>query len=263
MNLRRAEHPGAVAVERVALHLRADENGTELDRASSPAGRDTRPAARLRGVRVAGRTTRAPRAPARLARRASARRARSTPATSIAPDVIVPVLSRQITSTRASTSIAGSSCTSVRRRARRTTPTANATLVSRTSPSGTIPTTPPTGRDEPVADARRDVVELADEQRDPGRDEHVRDERDDAVDRRAQVAVDERELARLLGQLRRVGVGADLGDPRPRRRRRRRSCPTSSSSPGCFTTGSASPVSSDSSISRFVAVEHLESATTC
>ena len=66
-------------------------------------------------------------------RRLERRRRRST---SIAPDVIVPVLSRQITSTRASTSIAGSSCTSVRRRARRTTPTVNATLVEQDQPLG-------------------------------------------------------------------------------------------------------------------------------
>ena len=66
-----------------------------------------------------------------------------TSATSIVPSVIVPVLSRHTTSTRASTSMAGSSCTSVRRRDSRTTPTANATLVSSTRPSGTMATMPP------------------------------------------------------------------------------------------------------------------------
>ena len=57
---------------------------------------------------------------------------------------MVPVLSAHSTSTRASTSIAGSSCTRHRLLARRTTPTANATLVSSTSPSGTMPTSPAT-----------------------------------------------------------------------------------------------------------------------
>ena len=72
-----------------------------------------------------------------------------TSVTSIAPDVIVPVLSRQITSTRARTSIAGSSWTSVRRFARRSTPTVKATLVSRIRPSGTMATTPPTAETRP------------------------------------------------------------------------------------------------------------------
>ena len=62
----------------------------------------------------------------------------------MSPVVIVPVLSRQITSTRARVSTAGSSWTRVSRRASRTTPTANAIVVISTSPSGTMETTPPT-----------------------------------------------------------------------------------------------------------------------
>ena len=54
--------------------------------------------------------------------------------------VSVPVLSAQTTSTRARPSIAGSSCTRHWRRPSRITPTANAMLVSSTSPSGTIGT---------------------------------------------------------------------------------------------------------------------------
>ncbi len=56
----------------------------------------------------------------------------------------VPVLSTHRVSTRASTSTAGSSWTRQRRRARRIAPTANATLVIRTRPSGIIGTTPAT-----------------------------------------------------------------------------------------------------------------------
>ena len=56
----------------------------------------------------------------------------------------VPVLSRHSTSTRARPSIAASSSISTCCRPNRTTPTANATLVSRTSPSGIMLPTPAT-----------------------------------------------------------------------------------------------------------------------
>ena len=59
----------------------------------------------------------------------------------------VPVLSMQSTSTRASPSTAASSWTSTRSFARRTTATANARLVSSTSPSGTMATVPATAPD--------------------------------------------------------------------------------------------------------------------
>ena len=54
--------------------------------------------------------------------------------------VMVPVLSTQSTSTRASVSIPLSSWIRVCRLASRITPTASATLVSKYSPSGIIPT---------------------------------------------------------------------------------------------------------------------------
>ncbi len=54
--------------------------------------------------------------------------------------VSVPVLSRHTTSTRASASTAGNSCTRVCRRASVSTPTRKARLVNSTRPSGTIPT---------------------------------------------------------------------------------------------------------------------------
>ena len=60
------------------------------------------------------------------------------------PSVSVPVLSMQSTSTRASPSTAGSSWTSTRRFARRTTAAAKAMLMRSTSPSGTIATVPAT-----------------------------------------------------------------------------------------------------------------------
>ncbi|CPU66295.1 Uncharacterised protein [Mycobacteroides abscessus] len=52
----------------------------------------------------------------------------------------VPVLSAHTTSTRASPSMAGSSCTRHRRRPSRTTPIAKATEVRSTRPSGTMGT---------------------------------------------------------------------------------------------------------------------------
>lgn len=58
--------------------------------------------------------------------------------------VRVPVLSTHTTSTRARPSMAASSWTSTRRRPRRTTPTAKATDVSRTRPSGIMLPTPAT-----------------------------------------------------------------------------------------------------------------------
>ena len=60
------------------------------------------------------------------------------------PSVSVPVLSKQTTSTRASPSTAGSSWTSTLRRASVTAATPKATLVSSTSPWGTMPTRPAT-----------------------------------------------------------------------------------------------------------------------
>ncbi len=62
------------------------------------------------------------------------------------PSVRVPVLSRQTMSTRASPSMAGSSCTRHCLRPSRTTPIAKATEVSSTRPSGIIGTMPPTVR---------------------------------------------------------------------------------------------------------------------
>src|SRR6266508_2155697 len=70
--------------------------------------------------------------------------------TARSPAVIVPVLSKQRTSTRARVSTAGSSCTSTCLRPSRTTLTAKVTLVSSTSPSGTIATEPATAPRSPL-----------------------------------------------------------------------------------------------------------------
>ncbi len=56
------------------------------------------------------------------------------------PSVRVPVLSRHTTSTRARPSTAGSCCTRTWRRASVTAAAPKATLVSSTSPCGTMPT---------------------------------------------------------------------------------------------------------------------------
>ena len=68
---------------------------------------------------------------------------------------------------------------------------------------------------------------------------------------------DEREPAGLLGQLGGVGVGADLRSPVNAPPPATTKLPDIAWSPGCLTTGSASPVSSDSSISSPSAVDHL------
>ena len=114
-------------------HLRAEENGTVAVRVQPGSGQPSATAARL----ALGRGSAAPSAPS--ASRTSGPSGR-TSASRIPFSVSVPVLSAQTTSTRASPSIAGSSCTRHCRAPSRTTPTANAMLVSSTSPSGTIGT---------------------------------------------------------------------------------------------------------------------------
>ena len=119
------------------LHLRADEKATDAVRTHASDGVN----AAARAARVAfgwGSSARAAMAPA--ARSSSIPSTHSIAAKRIAPSVRVPVLSRQTTSTRASPSTAGSSCTSTLRRARLSAPTKKAMLVSSTRPSGTIPT---------------------------------------------------------------------------------------------------------------------------
>ena len=95
------------------LHLRADENGT-VAAASHPSGASGKPSriASEGGVRVRVRRRRA-----RRARRGAtpSSPSSSTSSTTRRPSVSVPVLSRHRTSTRASPSTAGSSCTSTRR----------------------------------------------------------------------------------------------------------------------------------------------------
>ena len=67
-----------------------------------------------------------------------------TSSTVSSPVVIVPVLSKHNTSTRANASIASISCTSAFFLARRPTPRIKETLVKSTSPSGIMPRTPAT-----------------------------------------------------------------------------------------------------------------------
>jgi hypothetical protein len=124
-----------------ALHLRADEKGTTAP-ASQPAGAGQAAAMARRVALGAG--SAAASAPSAASTWPSAPGSRITSATARSPAVIVPVLSKHSTSTRARISTAGSSCTSTCRRPSRTTPTANATLTSSTSPSGTMWTVPAT-----------------------------------------------------------------------------------------------------------------------
>ncbi|SCG09319.1 hypothetical protein GA0115255_125222 [Streptomyces sp. Ncost-T6T-2b] len=128
------------------LYLRAEENGiasVTVQAASSPAGYASMMAWRL----ALGRGSEAPNVcSASLTYASSLPFSGRTSVTSMPPSVSVPVLSRQTTSTRARPSMAGSSCTRHCLRPRRTTPMAKATEVRSTRPSGIIGTMPPTVR---------------------------------------------------------------------------------------------------------------------
>ena len=118
-----------------ALHLRAEENGTAESRAHPAGAGNAWPIA----ASVAFWSPSAASAPS-AASTPVASSSRMTRSNVMLPSVRVPVLSKQTTSTRASTSTAGSCCSSTRRRARVTAATPKATLVSSTSPCGTMPT---------------------------------------------------------------------------------------------------------------------------
>ncbi len=93
------------------------------------------------------------------------------------------------------------------RRASVTAATPNATLVSSTSPSGTIPTTPAT---VPRSAASSSVVtQLAPEEQRRRRDQRPRDDAQDEVDAVHQLRAGELEPTRLGGDLARVRVSAD------------------------------------------------------
>ena len=190
----------------------------------------------------------------------SAARAASAPVTSLLAErlesqtrmplsVSVPVLSAHTTSTRASPSIAGSSCTRHWRRPRRTTPTANAIDVSSTRPSGTIGTSAPTIRSTALAPADVGGEQLGVDGQEAGGHQQVGDELQDLVDTAAQFGFHQGELAGLVGELGGVRlpadfggpVGAGAGDDEAARHHRVADAPCA--------IGSASPVSSDSSTS--------------
>ena len=76
----------------------------------------------------------------------------SMPSKTMFPVVIVPVLSMQTTLTRASPSTAGSSCTRTCSRVNFNAALKKASVVRRTKPSGTRPTSPPTAR---IAESRQ------------------------------------------------------------------------------------------------------------
>ena len=124
-----------------ALHFRADENGTDsVDDQPLGAVGNRSPIAVIVAFGCSSAAAIAASASSTLGPPSSV----STATTESLPAVSVPVLSMQSTSTRASPSTAGSSCTSTLRFASRRTATANARLINRTSPSGTIATVPAT-----------------------------------------------------------------------------------------------------------------------
>ena len=124
------------------LHLRAEENGI-CESTAQPSGAGQR-AASARTVAF-GDGSAAAMAPTAASISALVHPAAGSIPVSCMPGAVsVPVLSMQSTSTRASPSMAASSWVSTRLRASRIAPTANATEVSSTSPSGTIAPTPAT-----------------------------------------------------------------------------------------------------------------------
>ena len=135
----------------------------------------------------------------------------------------VPVLSTQTTSTRASTSTAASSCTSAPRRPSRITPTAKATLVSSTSPSGIMAPTPATEPRTPVVnESALRTWEMT--RRIPAGHEGPGADPQDGVRALAQLGAHVREPLGLLGQARRRRRHRRRRSPRTGRDRRPRSC---------------------------------------
>ena len=118
----------------VEAHFRAEENGRVLVTSQPGSGWVSARAARV----ALGDGSAAATAPRASVGSPSSRV--STEAREISPVVMVPVLSRHNTSTRASNSTEASSLHSARRRAKATTPVMNARLVRRTRPSGTMAT---------------------------------------------------------------------------------------------------------------------------
>ncbi|OAH12126.1 hypothetical protein STSP_45870 [Streptomyces jeddahensis] len=230
------------------LYLRAEEKGSDsVQRHSSLSGYASMIACRL----AFGRGSDSPRAPRTLRMYvSSAPSSARTSVTSMPPSVSVPVLSRQTVSTRASPSIAGSSCTRHCFRPRRMTPIAKATEVSSTSPSGTIGTMPPTVRAIASLKPESSVSSaswLMIRPRAVGIIIHVtylrivempvRSSEWTSVKREASSA----SCAAYASRPTLVAVNA----PPPATTK----LPDITGSPGFLTTGSASPVSSDSSIS--------------
>ena len=118
-----------------ALHLRADENGTEAVRRHPPGGGKAWPIAA--SVPFGFPSSASAPSAASAGAWPSSGMSRSK---AMCPSVSVPVLSRHSTSTRARPSTAGSCCTRTRRRASVIAATPKATLVSSTRPCGTMPT---------------------------------------------------------------------------------------------------------------------------
>ncbi len=115
-----------------ALHLRADENGTYA--CTSGAAASGNGSRRQRAVEFASGA--APYQASVPSQPGAAPVSGCEPSNSMSPPVSVPVLSRQITSTRARPSTAGSSFTSTCRPASFAAPTAKAIDVTSTRPSG-------------------------------------------------------------------------------------------------------------------------------
>ena len=157
-------------------------------------------------------------APATSPRARSSRPAQQSPY--IRPSVSVPVLSVQMTSVEPSVSTAVSRLTSARRAAIRRTPTASASVIVGSSPSGTLATSSPIANDERVG------------QRQPGdqgadREEHHTSDDGDGRDQlRGAVDLELQRAELRLDALRQRGDPAELLSPcrwrRPPPARRRR-----------------------------------------
>ena len=175
--------------------------------------------------------------------------------------VSVPVLSRQMTSTEASDSIALSCCASTPRRAMRSAATAKVRLTSRMSPSGTRRHD---GRDRGGDRLARGRVRAPRARsraaRPSGITTPTSDEQQavhDLLERRAGMP----EAARLAGDARRVAVRRRPRSPRRRPCPRRRTRRSAARRPARVADGSDSPVRIDSSSSSPAAATSRPSAT--
>ncbi len=228
-----------------ADHLRAEENGTPPDARQVLSGNAAATADAVALASPARETS-----PSASPTSSSATPSGTTWSNTTSPCVSVPVLSRQTTSTRASPSTAGSSCTRVWRRARLTVASMNARLVSSTRPSGTMPTSaatvPVTASCQPSLSLLRNWLHSRIGPTTTSSTEIHRSNRFVPATSSERVTVKRRASAASLVAYASAPTAVAWNRPCPATTIE----PDRTSSPIDLATGSDSPVSSDSSISK-------------